>query len=47
MHHSKDSLSLQEMDPRNYKHMPACTMEKIKAAGKPMKISETVGNLFR
>jgi len=47
VHHSKDKLSVQEMDPKNYKFLPSCTMEKIPSAGKPLRMSESVGALFR
>lgn len=47
MHHKKNELTIEEKDPRNYKHMPLCTLEKIKPAGKPLRMSEPLGSLFR
>ena len=38
-HQSTQGFSIQELDPKNYKMMPPCLMEKIPAAGKANKMS--------
>jgi len=47
LHCSKENLSIQEKDPKNYRFMPPCTLDKINAAGRPVKMSESVANLLR
>jgi hypothetical protein len=47
LHCSSETVPLQDKDPRNYKDKPACLLNRVGAAGKPMKKSEPLGNLFK
>ncbi len=47
MHHSNNIIPIQDKDPRNYKDKPACLLDRVGAAGKPMKRSESISHLFR
>jgi hypothetical protein len=47
IHHKSDKLTPEEMNPRNYKYKPPCALTRIQPAGKPIKISESVGSLFK
>jgi len=38
---------MEDLDPRNYKYMPICTMEKIIPAGKPTKHSDPISSIFQ
>jgi hypothetical protein len=46
VHQSNNKLSVQESDPKYYKFMPPCTLNKIVPAGKASRLSESVGSLL-
>ncbi len=46
-HQPNRRLVIQELDPRNYKYMPSCALDKIIPAGKPSKQSDPISSIFQ